>query len=77
MPDDLSRTARRSTSTPVPLRFRVHEDDIIDITAAGDRQEFTITFQSTALREFLDVGAEARARVTRESNGERGLREGR
>ena len=60
MPDDLLRTsASVDIDAGCPLRFRVHEDDIIDITAAGDRQEFTITFQSTALREFLDVGAQA------------------
>ena len=57
----LSTNTSVDIDTGCPLRFRVHEDDIIDIIAIGERQEFAATFESAALREFVEVANQALA----------------
>ncbi|MPZ80267.1 MAG: hypothetical protein GEV28_07665 [Actinophytocola sp.] len=47
-----------------PMRFRVHDKDIVEFWAGGDPiGEFDVSFEVEALRQFLELGARAIAEV--------------
>lgn len=41
------------------MRSQVHEDGNVEIIAIGERQEFAISFQTDALRAFVDMACQA------------------
>jgi hypothetical protein len=64
MPADLfSTTTAVDIQTGCPMRYRVHEDDMIDIIAIGERHEFSISFHAEALRAFVETANEALAEI--------------
>lgn len=42
-----------------PMRFRVHDKDIVEFRAGVDGGEFDVSFEVDALRRFLELGARA------------------
>jgi hypothetical protein len=54
-----------------PMRFRVHNKDVVEFWGDGDRNEFDVSFEVEALRRFLELGtrAVADADALRAQNG--------
>lgn len=42
-----------------PMRFRVYSKDVVEFRTSGDRNEFDVSFEVEALRQFLELGARA------------------
>jgi hypothetical protein len=42
-----------------PMRFRVHDEHIVEFRAGVVGVEFDVSFEVDALRRFLDLGAHA------------------
>lgn len=41
------------------MQFRVHSKDVVEFRADGDRNEFDMSFEVDALKQFLQLGARA------------------